>query len=174
MKLLVVDDHSVVREGLSALLLTFGPDTKVIGVPGFEFAFRIHAQLDEPRQTRTPRSGRMFQQIVSGEVSGPRLKGTLHPNAGMQINFVERDGVQEINTRLMVRADTTEWIYIEQRGYRRPDAGRPDGYVRIQAQIDADKQGKYGQLNGAMFVGTVEEVKDSKGREVVMSYYELV
>ena len=31
MKLLVVDDHSVVREGLSALLLTFGAETKVIG-----------------------------------------------------------------------------------------------------------------------------------------------
>ena len=31
MKLLVVDDHSVVREGLSALLQTFGPDTKVVG-----------------------------------------------------------------------------------------------------------------------------------------------
>jgi DNA-binding NarL/FixJ family response regulator len=31
MKLLVVDDHSVVREGLAALLLTFGKDTKVFG-----------------------------------------------------------------------------------------------------------------------------------------------
>jgi DNA-binding NarL/FixJ family response regulator len=31
MKLLVIDDHSIVREGLAALLQTFGPDTKVIG-----------------------------------------------------------------------------------------------------------------------------------------------
>src|SRR5687767_8086532 len=31
MKLLVVDDHSVVREGLVAMLQTFGPDTVVIG-----------------------------------------------------------------------------------------------------------------------------------------------
>jgi DNA-binding NarL/FixJ family response regulator len=32
MKLLVIDDHSIVREGLAALLRTFGPDTVVIGV----------------------------------------------------------------------------------------------------------------------------------------------
>ena len=31
MKLLVIDDHSIVREGLAALLRTFGPDTVVIG-----------------------------------------------------------------------------------------------------------------------------------------------
>lgn len=31
MKLLVVDDHSVVRQGLAAMLQTFGPDTIVIG-----------------------------------------------------------------------------------------------------------------------------------------------
>jgi two-component system, NarL family, nitrate/nitrite response regulator NarL len=31
MKLLVIDDHSVVREGLAAMLQTFGPDTVVIG-----------------------------------------------------------------------------------------------------------------------------------------------
>ena len=143
-------------------------DTKVIGVPAFEFAFRIRAKLDEPHQTRTSRGGRLFQQIVSGEVSGPKLAGVLHPNAGMQINFVERDGVQDINARLMVRADTTEWVYIEQRGYK-----RPDGYWRLHAQLDADKQGKYARLNGTMFVGTVEEVQGSKGREIVMSYYEV-
>lgn len=144
-------------------------DTKVIGVPGFQFAFRIQAQLDTAEQTRTLRSGRMFQQFISGEVSGPRLQGKLHPNAGMALNFVERDGVQELNTRLMIKADTTEWIYLEQRGYH-----RPDGYFRVHAQIDADKQGKYARLNGAMFVGVVEEAKDSKGRQITISYYEVV
>jgi len=48
-KLLVVDDHSVVREGLSALLLTFGPDTKVVGAedgPHALAAVDAHSDLD--------------------------------------------------------------------------------------------------------------------------------
>jgi DNA-binding NarL/FixJ family response regulator len=48
-KLLVVDDHSVVREGLSALLLTFGPDTKVVGAEDGAAALaaaEAHSDLD--------------------------------------------------------------------------------------------------------------------------------
>jgi two-component system nitrate/nitrite response regulator NarL len=41
MKLLVLDDHSVVREGLSAMLRTFGPDTVVISAEDGPRAFDL-------------------------------------------------------------------------------------------------------------------------------------
>ncbi len=143
-------------------------DTKVIGVPGFEYAFQIRAQLDPAHQTKTTRGGRVFQGIASGTISGPRLNGTVYPDSGGDFSFVEKDGVQELNARFMLRAaDTNEWIYVEHRGYR-----RADGYYRIQAQFDADKQGKYQSLNTAIWLATAEEAKN--GKEVTFTYFEVV
>ena len=143
-------------------------DTKVIGVPGLEYAFQIRAHLEPAHETRTTRGGRYFQSIAGGEVSGPRLNGTVYPHSGGAFSFVERDGVHELNSRFMIRAaDSGEWIYVEHRGYR-----RPDGYHRIQAQFDADKQGKYTSLNGGLWVATAAE--HANGREVLFTYFELV
>lgn len=44
MKLLVVDDHSIVREGLAALLQTLGPDANVIGAGDGPRAIEIAEQ----------------------------------------------------------------------------------------------------------------------------------
>jgi hypothetical protein len=143
-------------------------DTKVIGKPGFEYAFQIRAQLDPAHETKTTRGGRYFQGIASGQVSGPRLNGTVYPDSGGAYSFVARDGVHELNSRFMIRAaDTGEWIYVEHRGYR-----RKDGYHRIQAQFDADKQGKYASLNGNLWLAIAEESRD--GREVTFTYFEVV
>jgi hypothetical protein len=142
-------------------------DTKVIGLLGFEYGFQIHAQLDPAHETKTPRGGRYFQSIAGGKVSGPRLTGTVSSNSGGAFSFIERDGVHELNSRFMIQADTGEWIYIEHRGYR-----RADGYHRIQAQIDADKQGKYASLNSALWLAIAEEA--ANGREVTFTYYEVV
>jgi DNA-binding NarL/FixJ family response regulator len=49
MKLLIVDDHAVVREGLAALLAQSGPDTEILQAGGSAEGFRIaaaHADLD--------------------------------------------------------------------------------------------------------------------------------
>src|SRR5688572_6800735 len=113
-------------------------DTKILGIPGFEYGLQIRAQLAPAHETKPSRGGRYLQSIASGTVSGPRLAGTIHPHSGGDFSFIEKDGVHELNGRFMIKADTTEWIYVEHRGYR-----RPDGYYRIQAQFDADKQGKY-------------------------------
>jgi hypothetical protein len=143
-------------------------NTKIVGVPGFEYAFQIRAKMEVLRETTTTRGGRRLTSVESGTVSGPRLTGTVYPHSGGDFSFIEKDGVQELNARFMLRAaDTEEWIYVEHRGYR-----RPDGYYRIQAQFDADKQGKYASLNGAMWLAIAEESKD--GREVTFTYFEVV
>jgi hypothetical protein len=142
-------------------------DTKEIGTPAFEYGFQIRARLDPPHTTQTSRGGRFLQGIASGEVSGPRLNGAVYPNSGGDFSFIERDGVKELNSRFMIKADTGEWIYVEHRGYR-----RPDGYHRIHAQFDADKQGKYASLNGGVWVAIAEDGRQAN--EVVFTYYEVV
>jgi len=142
-------------------------DTKTLGVPAFEYAFQVFAKLDTPHATKTTRGGRLFQSIAGGEVKGPRLTGTVYPYSGGDFSFIEKDGVQELNARYMMRAaDTNEWIYVEHRGYKRP------GYYRIQASFDADKQGKYTSLNGGIFLAIAEEVPGKN--EVTFTYYEVV
>jgi hypothetical protein len=142
-------------------------DTKIIGVPEFEYAFQVHAQLDPGKETKTTRGGRFFQSIAGGQVSGPRLNGTVYPHSGGAFSFIERDGVQELNSRFMIKADTTEWIYVEHRGYR-----RQDGYHRILAQFDADKQGKYASLNGGIWLAIAAETPGKN--EVTFTYFEVV
>jgi len=143
-------------------------DTKTLGAPKFEYAFQIHARFEPATQTKTTRGGRYMRGIAGGKITGPRLTGEVYPNSGGDFSFVERDGVHELNARFMLRAaDTGEWIYVEHRGYR-----RPDGYYRIQAQFDADKQGKYQSLNNAMWLASAQESKD--GAEVTFTYFEVV
>ena len=142
-------------------------DTKTLAAPSFEYAFQVHAKLDKAHETKTTRGGRVFQSIASGEVKGPRLNGTVYPHSGGDFSFVEKDGVQELNARYMIRADTTEFIYVEHRGYK-----RQDGYYRIQASFDADKQGKYATLNGGIWLAIAEEVPGKN--QVTFTYYEVV
>lgn len=142
-------------------------DTKIVGVPGFEYGFQVRAQLAPAHETRTTRGGRYLQSIASGTVSGPRLSGTVYPHSGGDFSFIEKDAVHELNARFMIKADTTEWIYVEHRGYR-----RPDGYYRIQAQFDADKQGKYATLNNGFWLAIAEEVPGKNA--VTFTYFEIV
>jgi hypothetical protein len=139
-------------------------DTKIVGKIELEYAFKLAAHYDPPQQSHTPRGTFRYQDIVSGEVSGERVNGTVYPDSGGQYDTVRGDRIRDVDAHFMVKADNGEWLYMEHVGYR-----RPDGYYRAIAYIETDLTGAYEWMNNTTFVVTAKESADQ--REVVFYYY---
>ncbi len=143
-------------------------DTKsFVGPVTLTYAFKLEAEFDRMREEKTPRGARVFQQIASGVVSGPKLAGKVYPYSGSDLGFLRPDRVEDLNLRFMINTDDGEWIYVNHSGYHR----RTDGYYRVAATFDAERTGAHFWLNDTMVVATAEPSKD--GRRVVFTYYEV-
>ena len=140
------------------------PATKVQGPVRLEYAFRLTAKYDPPRETDTPRGTFRYQDIVSGELTGAHLKATVYPDSGGQYDTVRADRVRDVDAHFMLKAENGEWIYLEHVGYR-----RADGYYRAIAYVETDLKGAYEWMNNTTFVVTARESKDE--RELVFDYW---
>jgi Protein of unknown function (DUF3237) len=138
-----------------------------IGVVGLDFAFQIEARFDEPHEFRTLRGGRVYQSIIGGIVSGPKLQGKVYPDSGGDYDFRRPDGIADVNARFMLNASDGEWIYISHSGYH-----RADGYYRVMAFCDAEADGPHAWLNDSVLIATAQESADR--RSVTFTYYEAV
>ena len=141
-------------------------DTKVQGSVGFEHAFDLTLEYDGPYETATPRGGRVYKGIIGGSLSG-RINGTVYPQGGSEFPLRREDGVEDLNSHVLLRADNGEWLYLRALGY-----DRPDGYYRCVAWIDADVRGKHTWTQGVLFIGTGDESDD--GKHITIHYYELI
>ena len=140
------------------------PATKVQGPVHLEYAFSLHAKYDPPRESDTPRGTFRYQDIVSGELAGARVKASVYPDSGGQYDTVRADGVRDVDAHFMLKTDGGEWIYLEHVGYR-----RVDGYYRAIAYVDADLKGSFEWMTNTTFVVSAQESKDQ--REVVFHYW---
>jgi hypothetical protein len=139
-------------------------DTKVQGPVQLEYAFRLTAHYDPPQESHTPRGIFRYQDIVSGELTGERVKATVYPDSGGQYDIVRADRVRDVDAHFMLRADNGEWLYMEHVGYR-----RVDGYYRAIAYIETGLAGAYEWMNNTTFVVMARESADQ--RAVVFDYY---
>lgn len=140
-------------------------DTRKVGPLKLDFVFRIDVELDEPNRMQTSRGVRVFQRILGGRVSGPRLNGTVHPESGGEFGLGRADGVDELNTHFMIRDDAGAWLYVQHAGLCR-DA---DGYYRFAAYFDADGDGPHAWLNDTVVIGTAKIVPGA--RRIEFTYY---
>lgn len=141
-------------------------DTTVLGKVGFESAFDLTLEYDGPYVTQTARGGRIYKGIIGGKITG-RINGTVYPRGGSEFPLRRDDGVEDLNSHIMLRADNGEWLYLRALGY-----DRPDDYYRTVAWIDADVRGRHTWTQGVLFIGIGEESADGKG--IIIHYYELV
>lgn len=137
-----------------------------VGVVEPSYSFQLMAQFDPRNLSDTPRGQQIYRAITGGSLEGPMLQGAVYPDSGGDYGVVRGDGVEDIHQRFMVRDSKGEWIYIEQKGYR-----RPDGYIRLQAFFDADAGGPYAWMNDAAMIATGEEQADNR---VTYTYYQIL
>jgi hypothetical protein len=138
--------------------------TRILGRIELEYAFRLTAHYDPPRESHTPRGTFRYQDIVGGELTGARVSATVYPDSGGQYDTVRADRVRDVDAHFMLKADNGEWLYVEHVGYRRTDS-----YYRAIAYIETSLRGAYEWMNNTTFVVTAKESADQ--REVVFDYY---
>ena len=138
--------------------------TRILGRIELEYAFRLTAHYDPPRESHTPRGTFRYQDIVGGELTGARVSATVYPDSGGQYDTVRADRVRDVDAHFMLKADNGEWLYVEHVGYRRADS-----YYRAIAYIETSLRGAYEWMNNTTFVVTAKESADQ--REVVFDYY---
>src|SRR5690242_19006014 len=94
-----------------------------------EFVFQIRMLFKERMRLEptTPMGGRVDVPPAAGEISGPRLQGTVMPYSGGDYARGRADGVAELNAHYMLQASDGTLIYIHNRGYLygRDDDGKP-------------------------------------------------
>ena len=139
-------------------------NTRILNKIELEYAFKLTAHYDPPKESHTPRGTFRYQDIVSGELSGARITASVYPDSGGQYDTVRADKVRDVDAHFMLKADNGEWLYMEHVGYR-----RTDGYYRAIAYVETDLKGGCEWMNNTTFVVIAKESADQ--REVVFSYY---
>ena len=120
-----------------------------------EYVFSVRIFFKERVTFMGPRGGRGYVPPSSGEIWGPRLKGTVVPYSGADYaRFKDvRQGIQ-INTHYMLRADDGAWIYIRNIGYLHHHDPKVT-YFRMTPYFDAPK-GPHDWLTRTIIIGTAE------------------
>lgn len=94
-----------------------------------EFVFQIRMFFKERMRLEptTPMGGRVYVPPAEGEITGPRLQGTVMPYSGGDYARGRSDGVAELNAHYMLQASDGALIYINNRGflYGRDEEGKP-------------------------------------------------
>jgi hypothetical protein len=103
--------------------------------PQFEFLFRASLMAGIARSVgRTPVGERRIVEIVGGEVTGPKLTGTVLPG-GADWQVVRDDGTTVLEARYTVQTEDGSLVYVQHAGFR---YGPPDLPFRIARGEDVD------------------------------------
>src|SRR5258708_39930279 len=88
-------------------------------MPGIktEFLFTIALEVEVSNLGDTPYGSRRFFRLDAGSFVGPKLKGTVLPGGGGW-SLMRRDDVLEFETRLILKTDDKEQIYMSWKGFR--------------------------------------------------------
>jgi hypothetical protein len=97
-----------------------------------EYLFSYNAVLQTPREVIGPVAVglRVNSLVVSGEITGPRLRGRVRPGSGGDWLTIRTDGVMVLDVRATLETDDGALIYVAYGGII--DLG-PDGYDRALA-----------------------------------------
>ena len=151
-------------------------------IPALEFAFRVRLDFSEgPRLRFRPGYAdfrRGFVAVAGGEVTGPRLTGSVVPNSGGDWPRMWDSGLVEFEAHYLLEADDGTPIYIHNRGiaYSNPDVlarieagesvSQAENYCRITPRFEAP-QGRHDWLQRTLFVGSAER----RGASTYFDYY---
>lgn len=105
--------------------------------PGLIYAFRLSLRFEEPLIYQTMAGQRRFLRFHSAEAEGPELTASLADNGGDWL-LMRRDGVADLEGRMMLRATSGEHIYWRSRGTLRFSADGSSGSYALQPWFDTN------------------------------------
>ena len=90
-----------------------------IATPGLSLVADLSAKVGQPVDVgSTPHGVRRIVPILGGEVSGPRLNGTVMPG-GVDYQVWRNDDVTEIHARYVIETTAGARVYVKATGLRR-------------------------------------------------------
>ncbi|SDQ82143.1 DUF3237 domain-containing protein [Flagellimonas zhangzhouensis] len=141
--------------------------------PELEYVCELQVVL-EPAMIvgETALGTRRIIPIVGGTVEGPKIKGTIL-KGGSDWQTLRPDGVTDLEAHYQFKTDDGEIIYIKNTGVRATspevakllaegkEVGSDQYYFRAIPKFEADKNGKYGWLNDAIYICTGERLPNA-------------
>ena len=149
----------------------FNPEN--IPAPQLEFAFALRVRFSKRVKMGTLPNGsiRGYTGVVGGEVTGPKLNGTVVPDSGGDYPMYWPNGAVEFTANYMLQADDGTLILVKNRGFRfatpevtaRMERLDPvdtsEYYMRLAPFFEAPV-GKHDWMNRTVFVGTASRQAD--------------
>ena len=141
-----------------------------------EFLFTIALDIPVLALGDTPYGGRRIAQVAGGNFEGPKLRGSVLPGGGGWM-ILRRDGVLDIEVRVVLETDDKQMIYMHWKGYRHgpkevidrlnrgEEVDPADYYFRTTPYFETSSE-KYAWLNGICTIATGSRVGDRRGFEV--------
>jgi hypothetical protein len=131
--------------------------------------FTVTAQTTPPMMVQNgPQGTRMVVGVTGGTFEGPRLKGTVAPNAGGDYVTVRADGTIKLDVRLVLTTEDGATILMTYNGIGKPREG--GGYDLRTAPLFETGDARYTWLNSVQAVAT-----GAPGRgNVTYTVYELL
>jgi hypothetical protein len=147
-------------------------------MPGIATEFLFTIALDVPVLALgdTPYGGRRIARFGDGSFEGPKLRGVVLPGGGGWM-ILRRDGVLDIEVRIVLETDDKQMIYMHWRGYRhgpkevidRLNCGEEvdpaSYYFRTTPYFETSSE-KYSWLNRICAIATGSRIGDRRGFQV--------
>jgi hypothetical protein len=147
-------------------------------LPQFEYCFETRVITSDVLRMQYGAGERLMVQIAGGDISGPRLQGTILPG-GIEWPTYRPDGVGMVDARYTFKSNDGVYINIRNVGYRRaaPEVMKrlnslqefvdPSEYYIRTTPIFEAPPGPYGWMADHCFVGIGERQREC----LFMRYY---
>jgi hypothetical protein len=136
-------------------------------VPKAEFAFEIRVRCSPPSMIgRTPEGNARLIPIVGGEISGPRLSGTVLPG-GADWPVIRDDGTVVVEAHYAIQAEDGAIIQVFNHGIAVFAQDGASGRSMRTVPRFVAPDGPHSWLNRSIFVGTLEANPNDLGNVVV-------
>lgn len=141
-----------------------------------EFLFSIGLEVPVLALGDTPYGGRRIARVDGGSFEGPKLRGIVLPGGAGWI-ILRRDGVLDIEVRIVLETDDKQMIYMRWKGFRhgpkdvidrlnRGEAVDPSSYYFRTTPYFETSSECYSWLNRICSIATGSRVGDRRGFDV--------
>lgn len=141
-----------------------------------EFLFTIELDVPVLALGDTPYGGRRIARFGGGSFEGPKLRGAVLPGGGGWI-LLRRDGVLDIEVRIVLETDDKQMIYMHWKGYRhgpkevidrlnRGEEVDPASYYFRTTPYFETSSEKYSWLNRICTIATGSRAGERRGFQV--------
>jgi hypothetical protein len=128
---------------------------------------RLTVKVDPPKNVGRVNGGTLqVIPIVGGKFQGPGIEGKVLPG-GADWNTQFDDGGAHVWAKYVLETNDGECIVVENEGFIKADSHQ---MIKTMPKFTADQNGKYANLNGGVYVGSLEPSSEDENTVDIIFY----